>query len=352
MAESENLKKPNGAEAAEKKETNQENLRMEEIDGMGNHKEKTLYSVLHHLFTSIFFPDPNSSSASTSLIQRIKTSVNDNGALLREASRNSSRNLLLWTRQGSPLRALLVISWICRFLFCTSSGQMTKEYSQIAIALAFGRQLALAPAVLNQLYRDKTLPISIRSMIEPDLTEDPDGSSNPPIKKLVKPSKTAKVVDSKQALFEMKRRSTRQSSFQTVGAGTFVVVGTIILLALTGLLIFMLFFLAATINAVVISLLMSLSAAGGFLVLFFACVTAIYIGVLATAMFVISTATISIIIAAIIATGWIGFFLVLWFVANKSIGLARHSLSITGSALSSYTSAQRAHHREPDKISD
>ena len=65
----------------------------------------------------------------------------------------------------------------------------------------------------------------------------------------------------------------------------------------------MLFFLAATVNAIVISFLMALAAAGGFLAFFFACVTAIYIGVLSVAVFVISTATISAIIAVLIATG-------------------------------------------------
>jgi hypothetical protein len=65
----------------------------------------------------------------------------------------------------------------------------------------------------------------------------------------------------------------------------------------------MLFFVAATFNAIVISLLVSLAAAGGFLALFFTCVTFIYIGALSVAAFVISSATISAIIAALIATG-------------------------------------------------
>ena len=80
-------------------------------------------------------------------------------------------------------------------------------------------------------------------------------------------------------------------------------VGTIAFLGLTGLLVFMLFFVAATFNAIVISLLVSLAAAGGFLALFFTCVTFIYIGALSVAAFVISSATISAIIAALIATG-------------------------------------------------
>lgn len=80
-------------------------------------------------------------------------------------------------------------------------------------------------------------------------------------------------------------------------------VGTVALLALTGLLVFMLFFVAVTFNAIVISLLMSVAAAGGFFALFFACLTAIYIGALSVAVFVISATTISAIIAALIVTG-------------------------------------------------
>ncbi|KAK6119938.1 hypothetical protein DH2020_046322 [Rehmannia glutinosa] len=121
--------------------------------------------------------------------------------------------------------------------------------------------------------------------------------------------------------------------------GLVVSVGTITLLTAAGLLVFMLFFVAATINAVVISLVMSLATAGGFLSLFFACVAAIYVGVLSIAIFVISTATISAVIAVLIATGWIGFFWALWLAAQKSIGLAKHSIFMTGSALSAYLTA-------------
>ncbi|GAV58460.1 hypothetical protein CFOL_v3_01994 [Cephalotus follicularis] len=205
----------------------------------GTHqREETLYSVLHHLTTSIIYPDHN--KAAKPLLNRIKHSLSENGPLLRDASRNTGKNVLLWTRRGTPFRALLVIS-----------------------------------------------------------------------------------------------------------------VGTITLLTLTGLLVFTLFFLAATVNAIVISLLMSLAAAGGFLALFFAFVTAIYIGALSIAVFVISAATISAIIAVLIATGWIGFFLAVWLATKKSVGLAKHSLSFTGSALSNYTSARHAHrYQELDKVSD
>ncbi|KAF5956610.1 hypothetical protein HYC85_003835 [Camellia sinensis] len=144
-------------------------------------------------------------------------------------------------------------------------------------------------------------------------------------------------------------------------------VGTIVLLALTRLVVFMLFFLAATVNAIIIYLLVSLAAAGGFLALFFACVTTIYIGALgvfvsafqsqlmafsfektgplSVAVFVISTATISAIIAVLIATSWIGFFWTMWLATKKSVGLAKHSLTVTRSTLSAYSSAQHVRSR-------
>lgn len=115
-------------------------------------------------------------------------------------------------------------------------------------------------------------------------------------------------------------------------------VGTIALLALTGLLVFMVFLVAATVNAIIISLLMSLAAAGGFLALFFGCLTAIYIGALSVAVFVVSTTTIVAIFAVIVATGWIGFFWTIWLATKKSASLAKRSLNATGSALSAYSS--------------
>ncbi|GFZ09617.1 hypothetical protein Acr_21g0002160 [Actinidia rufa] len=199
----------------------------------------TLYGVLRRVVAEIFFPDPGSGYGSGSLLRRIKGSLAENVPLLRDASKNTGRDLLLWTRRGTPLRALLVVS-----------------------------------------------------------------------------------------------------------------VGTITLLALTGLFIFMLFFLAATVNAIVISLLMSLAAAGGFLALFFAFMTAIYIGALSVAVFVISTVTISTIIAVVITTGWIGFFWTVWLVTKKSVSLGKSSLTVTGSALSAYSSARHARrYHGTDKIS-
>ncbi|CAN0865426.1 hypothetical protein LINGRAHAP2_LOCUS9223 [Linum grandiflorum] len=200
-----------------------------------NDEDLTLYAVLHRILTTIFAP-ASSGSASAPLLQRIKASFSDNGPLLKDATENTGREVLAWTRNGSPLRALLVIS-----------------------------------------------------------------------------------------------------------------VGAVALLAMTGTLVFMLFFVAATINAIVISLLVSLAAAGGFLALFFACLAAIYIGALSVAIFAISTATISTIIAVLVAAGWIGFFWTIWLVTKKTVGVATHSLSVTGSALSSYSSAWHSRQRVPEK---
>ncbi|TQE03662.1 hypothetical protein C1H46_010636 [Malus baccata] len=207
-------------------------------------REETLYGVFHRLIIEILFPGSTSAGAAAPLagaaaplFHRIKTSLAKNVPLLREASRNSGRNVLLWTRRGSPLRALLVIS-----------------------------------------------------------------------------------------------------------------VGTITLVALTGLLVFMLFLMAATFNAVVISLLLSLAAAGGFLAIFFACVTVIYIGALSVAVFVISATTITAMGAVLFTTGWIGFFWIVLLASKKSLGLAKKSFGATGSVLAAYSSTRHArHHSAIDK---
>ncbi|WJX58647.1 hypothetical protein P8452_44080 [Trifolium repens] len=116
-------------------------------------------------------------------------------------------------------------------------------------------------------------------------------------------------------------------------------VGTVALVALTGLLTFMLVLLVATINAVIVSLLISLAVAGGFLALFFAFATAIYIGALSVAIFAISTVMFWTTMAILITTGWVAFFYVVWLVTTKSLGFAKHSLSASGSAISTYSAS-------------
>jgi hypothetical protein len=206
----------------------------EELDNLKKKHRKdqsvtqTLPEVLNRLVSAILFPEP---ADDNSLLHRIKNSIADNVPLLPEASKNSANDVITWTRRGSSLRALLVIS-----------------------------------------------------------------------------------------------------------------VGTVSFVSLTGLLVFTLFFLAATINAIVISLLMSLAAAGGFLALFFVCSTAIYIGSLSIAIFVISVTTFWTIVAILIISGWIGFFYTVWLITRKSFGFAKHSLSVTGSAITSYSTSRATRH--------
>ncbi|CAN6806098.1 unnamed protein product [Brassica oleracea] len=193
-------------------------------DDDGDDDSESLYSLLWITIGSVLFPDPKTRDASSSsLLQRIRNSVADYGPKLREASRKTSRDILQWTRQGSPLRALLVIT-----------------------------------------------------------------------------------------------------------------IGTIVILTIVALVVFTLFFVAATANAIIISLLVSLSVAGGFLSLFFLSLTATYIGALSVAAFVISTATVSAVVSILFASGWIGFFYLVWLGARGSLRLAKQvmRLAISGNSFS------------------
>lgn len=111
-------------------------------------------------------------------------------------------------------------------------------------------------------------------------------------------------------------------------------VGTILLLAMTGFGAFMLFFLAATTNTIIVALLMSLAAVGGFMALFFMCLVAIFVGALSVAAFVISVTTLVTITAVSIAAGWIGFFWLVWLGIKKSLDVTKGSFLMTASALS------------------
>ncbi|XP_054799137.1 uncharacterized protein LOC129303686 [Prosopis cineraria] len=210
--------KPNGAyvEIAGEKD----------IDGafQSTKERETLYEILHHMGSAILVAHKGNSAP---LLQRIKTSVSQYAPRIPEASRNTGQDVLLWTRRGSPLRALLVIS-----------------------------------------------------------------------------------------------------------------VGTITLVSLTGLSVFLLLVLAATFNAIVISLFVSLAVAGGFLALFFASVTAIYIGALSIAIFAICAASFWAIVAILITTGWIGFFCTLWLATRKSFELAKQFLTVTSTAVANYADAR------------
>nr|AAK62462.1 Unknown protein [Arabidopsis thaliana]AAM13246.1 unknown protein [Arabidopsis thaliana] len=190
---------------------------------------KSLYSLICLTIGSIMFPDSKTGDAS-SFLERVRNSVAENGPKLREASERTGREILLWTRRGSSLRALLVIT-----------------------------------------------------------------------------------------------------------------MGTIVLLTTMALVVFTLFFVAATANAIIISLLISLAVAGGFLALFFLCLTGVYIGALSVAAFVISTATVSAVVSVLIASGWIGFFYAVWLGTRGSLRLAKQSVSVVGSAISGNTISRHQH---------
>ncbi|KAL2897299.1 Uncharacterized protein RDABS01_039082 [Bienertia sinuspersici] len=72
-----------------------------------NESSKSLYNAISSLLLEIFFPD---SHASSSFLERIKTSSRENLPHLREASTATGLEVLNWARQGSSLRLLLVIS--------------------------------------------------------------------------------------------------------------------------------------------------------------------------------------------------------------------------------------------------
>eukprot|EP00249_Psilotum_nudum_P016087 c25650_g1_i1 orf=323-943(+) len=98
-------------------------------------------------------------------------------------------------------------------------------------------------------------------------------------------------------------------------------VAIVLLLVLTGFVVFMLFFAVATANAVAIGFLGSLALVGAFVALFFTSLTTIYIGALVGAVFSISTITFFSICAALTIAGWIGFLWVLWQGFRKVVGL-------------------------------
>ncbi|XP_066331422.1 uncharacterized protein [Miscanthus floridulus] len=192
-------------------------------------EEDTLAGVLRSYVDGVWYPDDEP------LLRRLRAASCEAAPRLRGASRNSARDLLEWTRRGSGLRAILVIS-----------------------------------------------------------------------------------------------------------------VGAITLIALTGLLIFMFFLLVATANAIIVSVLMSLAAAGGFLAIFFACLVAVYIGAVSVAIFAISATVISAVVGVMIATGWVGFFWMIWFAARKSLDLTKHSIGVTSSAIQSYSASGHVNQKPVD----
>ncbi|GAB4826740.1 hypothetical protein Ancab_033625 [Ancistrocladus abbreviatus] len=97
-------------EGAEKDATADGVKRRRHFKDDADYGEESLYDVVKGMLWSIFSPDHTSGLAGTSLYHRTKTSFQRDLPGLRDASKTSGCRIMRWTRQGSPLRALLVIS--------------------------------------------------------------------------------------------------------------------------------------------------------------------------------------------------------------------------------------------------
>lgn len=106
----------------------------EEEENFNQEKMKTttenLYDVVHR-----FISEPSHTA------NRIKTSLSP---FIPEASRNYTRRVLLWSRQGSPLRPLLLISvtlsltlYYISISISVQSRNSTCECSYIMLCIAF-----------------------------------------------------------------------------------------------------------------------------------------------------------------------------------------------------------------------
>ncbi|XP_078433404.1 voltage-dependent L-type calcium channel subunit [Wolffia australiana] len=111
-----------------------------------------------------------------------------------------------------------------------------------------------------------------------------------------------------------------------------ILFGTIAAVLATGSAVFLMFFIVATLNAIIISLLVSLAVAGGFLALFFSCLVAMYIGALLVAGFVISIVSIATIIGALFTAGWVGLIGTIFVTAKKGLEIARQYVSLGAEA--------------------
>jgi hypothetical protein len=76
--------------------------------------------TLPSVFRSFFHGVMHSDDASKPLIRRVRDASSAHAPKLPEASRNSARDLVSWTRSGSTLRALFVLS--------VSSGSLWSHY--------------------------------------------------------------------------------------------------------------------------------------------------------------------------------------------------------------------------------
>ncbi|KAE8812689.1 hypothetical protein D1007_10261 [Hordeum vulgare] len=84
-------------------EASEDNCRAVEVTG----GEETLPAVLRSFVDGVWPPPGNGGDP---LLQRLRTASYEAAPWLWDASRNSARDLLPWTKQGSGLHAIIVIS--------------------------------------------------------------------------------------------------------------------------------------------------------------------------------------------------------------------------------------------------
>ncbi|CAH8265261.1 unnamed protein product [Arabidopsis lyrata] len=96
---------------------------------------------------SILFPNSKTGDASSSFLERVRNSVAENGPKLREASERTGREILLWTRRSSSLRALLVITMGTIFLLTTMALVVFTLFFVAATANAIIISLLISLAV-------------------------------------------------------------------------------------------------------------------------------------------------------------------------------------------------------------
>jgi hypothetical protein len=76
----------------------------------GGEEEDTLPGVVRSFVDGVWSSPGAGAGGNETLLRRLKAASCEAAPRLRGASRNSARDLLEWTRRGSGLRAILVIS--------------------------------------------------------------------------------------------------------------------------------------------------------------------------------------------------------------------------------------------------
>ncbi|XP_024533764.1 uncharacterized protein LOC112347300 isoform X1 [Selaginella moellendorffii] len=120
----------------------------------------------------------------------------------------------------------------------------------------------------------------------------------------------------------------------------FLQVGLVGLAALVALATFVVVFVSATANAMMISLILSISLVGFLMASFFTSLTAVYVGALLAAGVTISSLTFFSICGMIMAAGWFTFSWGIWNFVRKIFQIVRYSAGSVWSALSSQPVAE------------